>query len=258
MADGEEIELTSIRRHEAIKSLYSRHQRDRRSRIRDRASTDIPELLADQSEAPTPLLLLILQLIALYHIHILSVPPQLRWNRRQDLGSGASFEVEQAVLPLWSAKTQLAMRNTIPLATGSLGDPNFIDHTGTKWSPDTIVAFKALVSSDEERASEVIRELRVLCHEPLREHPNIVRLLGVSFVRRESVASLFNGRTASYPDNIRLGQPNSPVLVVERALPGSLYEFLKRKEARLWSIKTKLYIAADILNGLTVCKSKVP
>jgi len=78
-----------------------------------------------------------------------------------------------------------------------------------------------------KRLRSVISEIRIMYHAPLREHPNILSILGYGW--RQS------------------GQAPIPYIVVEYAMFGSLRQYLTESER---SLRTKIIMAGDIAAGL--------
>jgi hypothetical protein len=164
---------------------------------------------------------------------------------RESLGKGITFTVEQADIPIREA---LGDWTYTKFAKGQrMG--YFADHTGTKWSWDTVVAYKSIRDrkSKADIMPELVKELRVLCHQPLQNHPNIVRLLGLTWLREEDMAS-------SLASSEVIGTREWPVILTEKATLGSLSEFLRSgKELRSpISLVAKLNFAGNILLALTV------
>jgi serine/threonine protein kinase len=79
----------------------------------------------------------------------------------------------------------------------------------------------------DRRLRAVLNEIRITHHAPLREHPNILSILGYGW--RQS------------------GQAPMPYIVVEYAMFGSLRQYLTESER---SLRTKVIMAGDIAAGL--------
>jgi serine/threonine protein kinase len=79
----------------------------------------------------------------------------------------------------------------------------------------------------DRRLRAVLNEIRIMHHTPLREHPNILSILGYGW--RQS------------------GQAPMPYIVVEYAMFGSLRQYLAESER---SLRTKIIMAGDIAAGL--------
>jgi serine/threonine protein kinase len=79
----------------------------------------------------------------------------------------------------------------------------------------------------DRRLRAVLNEIRIMHHAPLREHPNILSILGYGW--RQS------------------GQVPMPYIVVEYAIFGSLRQYLAESER---SLRTKIIMAGDIAAGL--------
>jgi len=79
----------------------------------------------------------------------------------------------------------------------------------------------------DRRLRSVLNEIRIMHHAPLREHPNILSILGYGW--RQS------------------GRAPMPYIVVEYAMFGSLRQYLAESERGL---RTKIIMAGDIAAGL--------
>jgi hypothetical protein len=193
-------------------------------------------------------LLLCLRLLVHHDVHIFTIGRGRRWNMREDLGKGSTFTVEQADIPMREGLTELQYHD---FARGRRLD-YFTDHTGTKWSYDTVVAYKSLVERKDKNAimPDLAKELRILCHPPLQNHPNIVHLLGLAWLREEDMAS-------SLASAESLGNREWPVLLTEKANVGSLSEFLRPKEnfRAPISLLAKVRLATDVVVALSVSRT---
>lgn len=241
-------------------TFYSRRRQVKRRRFQsDEYSTRGGSNISGSLDG-TPItqpLLLILRLLSYYKIQLFSVGPSQTWNLRQTLGEGSTFSVDGANLPIWRGLSDLRYRNL------DLKGPKekfyFNDHTQTKWDHNTLVAYKVLVSNkDMDRSMiivDMITELRVLCHPPLQNHPNIVRLLGVAWVREIDLGSTLTPAPNQSAEDFEMC--NRPTVVVERAPYGSLLDFLRSDEFRATrsSLVAKVYLCLDVLNGITVRSS---
>ncbi|KAI4662886.1 uncharacterized protein J4E79_004197 [Alternaria viburni] len=85
-------------------------------------------------------LLLCLQLIAHYNVFVFSVIRGRKWNTRERLGRGTTFDVEQADLPVGEAVSDLQYYDI----SKGLRHGFITDHTGIRWGYDTVVAYKSL------------------------------------------------------------------------------------------------------------------
>lgn len=94
-----------------------------------------------------------------------------------------------------------------------------------------------------------IKDIRVLCHPPVQNHPNIVRLLGIAWCNEEDLSI----KAAMYEGD-RLPKRAWPIAVIEKAPEGSLATLLKSRQyqANPPSLMTKLKICIDVLNGIVV------
>ena len=192
-------------------------------------------------------LVLILRIMGLYKLQHFLVPATAQWNKRRGLGEGISYTVEEASLPVWRAlshTTYCHPRGRVDQKQISY----FTDHTGTRWDSNTRVAFK-VPPSDQEILSEVIQELQILCHPPLRNHPNLVRLLGIAWIHQTSVDI-----AQPKEDERQRVRRDQPIVVTEYASHGSLYDFLQSHAYTVQrvSLKTKLRLCTDLLKGMLV------
>ena len=191
-------------------------------------------------------LLMVLRIMGLCSLQHFLIPAEAQWNKRRGLGEGASFAVEEASLPVWrvlSHETHRRPHGRVDLKQISY----FTDHTGTRWDSKTRVAFKVSPEGPEGPEGpdflDLISELQVLCHPPLYNHPNIVQLLGIAWVRQPGVEN--------EQQRLRRDQPTT---VTEYASHGSLHEFLRSPAYTVQrvSLKTKLRLCMDLLEGMLV------
>ena len=182
-------------------------------------------------------LLLLLQVLSFYKAQHLSIPLLAGFHRGTALGSGASFNVKEFPLPIDGALHHLRIRDP----TDGNKETSYIeDITNERWATDTKGAFK---SASSTAYSELVQELRVLCHPPLRDY--VVRLAGVAWVARPTP------RGGSRPKE-------QPVIVVEMAPRGSLYDFMLSEEwtsSRI-SLKAKFRICVRVLRCIAVSTPK--
>ncbi|KAI4279890.1 MAG: hypothetical protein L6R38_004895 [Xanthoria sp. 2 TBL-2021] len=149
-------------------------------------------------------------------------------------------KIEQGRLPVSTLLKSL--RYHVPKLRPLFHRGNFIDHNGISWAPDKATAFKVitLMEDDEVRKSlrleDLTTEICVLSHEPLKTHPNIIKLLGVAWTQ----APTLNGIGA------RVEKPATPAALLELARHGSLLRFLHRPKNPL-SHETKLKLCTDVL-----------
>lgn len=158
------------------------------------------------------------------------------------LGSGASFAVEEALLRISSTILQRPYR--CRNAT-NVFQTRFTDPRGMPWAENSSVAHKK--SSKPTNLDETFNELRVLCHGPLLDHPNIVRLLGVAWYIDQDAEE-----SDSAPGLDSTKSLDSPVLLTEKAPHGSLDQFLSSDTRRRISLRTKMKLCLDVLVGLLV------
>jgi len=241
-------------------TFYSRRRQVKRLRFQsDEYSTRGGSNISGSLDR-TPItqsLLLILRLLSYYKIQLFSVDPSQKWNLRKTLGVGSTFSVDGADLPIWRTLSNLQYRNLDLKGPGEKF--YFNDHTQTKWDQNTLVAYKALVTNKDMDRSvitvDMITELRVLCHPPLQNHPNIVRLLGVAWVREIDLGSTLTPTPNQNAEDFKMCA--WPTVVVEKAPFGSLLGFLRSDEfkATRSSLVAKVYLCLDVLNGITVRSS---
>ncbi|KAF2799731.1 hypothetical protein K505DRAFT_230396 [Melanomma pulvis-pyrius CBS 109.77] len=225
-------------------SSFDRQFRRRQTRMYDLQSTDTKlsaDISSDDEKYP---LLYCLRLVAHYGIHVFRVERGFKWNMRQDLGKGSTFAVEQADLPLKYANSDLSYN----LSMG--GDEEyFVDHTGTRWAARTVVAYKSLFDerSRDRLLPDLVRELQVLSHPSLQRHPNIVRLLGIAWLRKEDMAASL--------DSTEVGKSREcPILLCEKAPLGTFKDLMKPGQ-RSVSLQARLRLATDVLQGIVVRRS---
>lgn len=160
---------------------------------------------------------------------------------RDHLGKGASFAVEGASLNISNALNHLRYRSIE--TAGVQNGAHFSDHTETKWAHNAKVAFKSS-SRKTTRVAEILVELRVLCHPPLQGHPNIVRLLGITWTKDQPRDISECGKELM----------EWPLVAIERAPHGSLRDFLGShvyNQVRT-SLEAKWRLCVDVLKGITV------
>lgn len=147
-------------------------------------------------------------------------------------GDGGTFSVSQFALQF----DDLGFNEEDAYADGHLmrgrqlskGDKIATKHiwTGSNKHPTAIL-------NDADVLRPLVQELRVLAHAPLRDHDNIIDILGVAWEPRVD----FYGRCW-------------PVIVLEYAHCGNLNAFFTLSDINFdWSLKLKL--AADIVDGLS-------
>ena len=185
----------------------------------------------------------LLRLLAYYGIRSLLVEPDVdsneEWNLREILGLGASFLVQQAAIPISATVSYLRYRDF--KSKGSEAVLHFQDHTQTRWSYDSKVAFKI----SNRGQSSLLSELRILCHMPLQTHPNIAHLIGVAWITAQS------GQDLDGNDEIL----EWPAILLEQAPHGSLNDFLTSRKNGAGPqilLRTKLFFWLDMLKAITV------
>jgi serine/threonine protein kinase len=135
-------------------------------------------------------------------------------DTRVTLGSGHSFVVERAE---WKNRSDLGLETS----------------SNSKWGK--FVALKYVRRMDisvQANWREILLEIRALLHEPIRYHPNVVRLLGLTWAAVEGTRSVF------------------PVLALEYAEFGTLEDLQKNSDLLPFSIKKKL--CHDVSKGLSI------
>ncbi|KIK52232.1 hypothetical protein GYMLUDRAFT_88771 [Collybiopsis luxurians FD-317 M1] len=145
----------------------------------------------------------------------LFLDPLVSFTQRRALGSGASFQVERVE---WKSNS--------PYIPGKFGN---------RWG--TSVAVKQSVhQSDPNRIAsnwtQLLSEVRALLHEPIRFHPNIVRLLGLSWGAVDGMRS------------------NFPALVLELSELGTFAHLQMNSESLPFETKKKL--CWDVSKGISV------
>jgi serine/threonine protein kinase len=88
-------------------------------------------------------------------------------------------------------------------------------------------------SSDTARLADISLEMRILSHEPLRNHPNVVQIIGFSW---EKHADEYSRRW--------------PILVTENANIGTLADFFRIAHQSLHTIDIRKSLALDIARGV--------
>jgi serine/threonine protein kinase/ankyrin repeat protein len=136
-------------------------------------------------------------------------------NRRR-IGTGASFIVERAELQEPPEPSEASDSSVSPQAVGST------------------VAVKTVRDNGQHRNqwANILLEIRALLHEPIRYHPNIVRLLGLR-----------------WDASIDTGSP-FPVILQEYASFGTLDTLQRRSKPLPFSIKQKL--CYEVGRGLSI------
>ena len=93
-------------------------------------------------------------------------------------------------------------------------------------------AFKQI---DDERTYEALcQEIAILTHQPIREHPNIVRLEGLCWDIEESTNTVY------------------PALVFERAFHGDAFRFFNLAENCSLPIEIRWKLCIDIARGIAI------
>jgi hypothetical protein len=157
--------------------------------------------------------------------------------------------VEQADLPVREAVSDLQYYDI----TKGRRDGFFTGHTGIKWSYDTIVAYKGLSARGRRKRaslfSDLLKELRILCHPPLQRHPNIAYFMGLAWVREEDISS-----ETVLKDTETKGSREWPILITEKAELGTLRDFVQYKAhcRKRISLLAKARFLSDILEAILV------
>ncbi|KAL8924701.1 MAG: hypothetical protein Q9208_003891 [Pyrenodesmia sp. 3 TL-2023] len=164
-------------------------------------------------------------------------------HKRSVIGTGVSCTVEEGRLPVSALLKSL--RYLIPKLRPLVHRGNLIDHNGISWAPNTATAFKVITLAEDNDAQKSLRledltaEIRVLSHEPLKTHPNIIKLLGVAWTQVPTTHGTEHGSRA------RIGM-QAPQALLELARHGSLLSFLHRPRNRR-SLEIKLKLCTDVL-----------
>jgi hypothetical protein len=263
---GQEFELSALSHTTSGSSSFDRNfrRRVRETRRLDFQSSDAPSNQAatgsigvshgslDETALDDYPLLLCLQLIAHHNVPVFSVRRGRKWNTREVLGRGSTFAVEQADLPVREALSDLQYYDI----TKGRRHGCFTDHTGIKWSYDTVVAYKSLNAKGrrnrKDRYADLLQELRILCHPPLQRHPNIACFIGVAWIREEDMLS------GPDMDSVNVSESQEwPILVTEKADLGTLGEFVKYRADCMNSVSlpAKVRLVSDVLEAISVSSS---
>ncbi|KAK4244697.1 Serine/threonine-protein kinase HT1 [Corynascus novoguineensis] len=137
---------------------------------------------------------------------------------RKRIGNGASFIVERAELQEPQVRSEVAESS----------------QTRSAQKTARIVVVKTVRENCQNRNqwTEVLLEIRALLHEPIRYHPNIVRLLGIRWDASVDTGSPF------------------PAIVQEYASFGTLDKLQQRSKPLPFSVKQKL--CYDVGRGLSI------
>ncbi|KAL8639572.1 MAG: hypothetical protein Q9226_008858 [Calogaya cf. arnoldii] len=193
-------------------------------------------------------MMVLLQIVTFHRVAMLRVSKTEA--KRSVVGTGVSCTVEEGRLPVSTLLKSLRYR--IPKLRSLIHRGNLIDHNGISWAPGTAVAFKVITLADEKEAQKSLRledlttEIRVLSHEPLKTHPNIVKLLGVAWTQAPTLDA----------HSARIEKPATPAALLELAPHGSLLRFLHRAR-KPTSLEIKLKLCIDVLlaiQALHACK----
>lgn len=207
------------------------------------ASTNLPRNHATAENYHTHTMMQLLQVITFHRVAMLQVAKSE--HQRSVIGAGVSCTVEEGRLPVSTLLESL--RYHIPKLRPLFHRGNFIDHNGISWAPDKATAFKVitLMEDDEDQKSlrleDLTTEICVLSHEPLKTHPNIVKLLGVAWTQAPTLNII----------EARVEKPATPAALLELARHGSLLRFLHRPGNPL-SLETKLKLCTDVLLAIQV------
>lgn len=157
---------------------------------------------------------------------------RIKAESKCQIGSGTSFVVERAE---WTSSfneppDQLQRWGTYIVIKTVLRGPSTQRRIGSGMT----LKSHALQVLDRERTnwSAMLLEIRSLLHEPIRYHPNIVRLLGLGWGSSSESDSMY------------------PMLVLEHATFGSLYHLQAGSPPLPFAIKQKL--CYDVARGLAV------
>jgi hypothetical protein len=213
----------------------------------------VPQSSLEVSKHHDSTTLLIVRLLADHRIQVFPSDTHIAQYDREKLGDGSTFTVEASTLPIWQSRAHFRYRDPTFQRQGDRF--HFVDHTQTSWDHTTIGAYKTIkYRQDHDREQlmkDLLLELRILSHIPLQRHSNIIHVLGFAWIQDlqffENVPEL---RGAEKEDEPR----EWPVVVTQKAPHGSLRTFMKSEKFRtvLPSLRTKLSLCADILNGLVV------
>lgn len=166
------------------------------------------------------------------------------------------FVIAAATIPWMNDPSVMGCRSNAVTSSGSLlvgsGGTFSVRLLGPEFPMmhGPCVAIKLLVDPRNPRAIRAAcRELRILCHPPIRKHRNIVDLLGVAWMPATDTCS----NSSSSPKVF----PLIPALVVEMAPVGSVEEVWALSSAaqsyqKLTATGTKIEICYDVAQGLKV------
>jgi len=196
-------------------------------------------------------LLLCLQLIAHYNVFVFSVIRGRKWNTRERLGRGTTFDVEQADLPVGEAVSDLQYYDI----SKGLRHGFITDHTGIRWGYDTVVAYKSLYAEGrgnrQRLFSGLLNELRILCHPPLQKHPYIANFIGLAWIREEDMASEAVGEETHTTDTHEW-----PILITEKSDLGTIGDFVQYRASCLKriSLLAKVRLLSNVLEAICVSR----
>ncbi|KAJ5057278.1 hypothetical protein J3E72DRAFT_387986 [Bipolaris maydis] len=193
-------------------------------------------------------LLSCLQLVAHHKVFLFSVSRGRKWNTRERLGHGITFDVEQADLPVREAVSDLQYYDI----SKGVRHGFITDHTGIRWGYDTVVAYKSLYAQGRMNRKNLflglLKELRILCHPPLQKHPYIARFIGLAWIREEDITS------EAIDEDADTKEPREwPILITERAELGTIGNFLRYRASCLKpiSLLAKVRLLSNVLEAIS-------
>jgi hypothetical protein len=221
--------------------------------------------IRDEERINSQPLLQALRIVQQFKIPMFRLDRRLFSAKRSFLGSGSSAVVEQSVGPMENSicppyrDARRLFHNTAP------NSEIYTDDQGVSWDPTTMVAYKQFIPDDRNpvdtrnEAVGLMADFLVLYLSGLRGHPNIVRPLGVSWVREEELG---RGRNDAFPSRASAHGDGDhprrswPLVITERSSERSITHLMKtiRKTRSVNAIllSKKFRLCLDVLRGLKV------
>ena len=124
------------------------------------------------------------------------------------------------------------------------------------------VKFDESAEEDEGPIHRALRsQISVLAHPDMRNHPNIITLIGVSWdIRRQeglNYEQRIRGSADDYPDDNKSQETAPvqqwtvwPVLVYEKTKHGDLLCFMKSQHGKTPDMKRKMRLCTDLARGI--------
>jgi hypothetical protein len=219
----------------------------------------------DEERINSQPLLQALRIVQQFKIPMFRLDRRLYSAKRSFLGSGTSAVVEQSIGPMENSicppyrDARRLFHNTAP------NSEIYTDDQDVSWDPTTMVAYKQFIPDNRNtvdtrnEAVGLMADLLVLYLSGLRGHPNIVRPLGISWVREEELG---RGRTDAFPSPAwahvdgDLPRRSWPLVITERSSERSITHLLrtirKTHSANAILLTKKFRLCLDVLRGLKV------